>query len=436
MNGTGSNSQDMRQSFAKDVVLRLKDAGFEALWAGGCVRDLLRGEAPTDYDVATSARPEQVRSIFGHRRTLPVGASFGVIIVLGPTREHGQVEVATFRTDATYSDGRHPDGVTYSTPQHDAQRRDFTINGMFYDPLHHETIDFVGGRCDLQKRVVRAIGDAGHRIAEDKLRMLRAIRFAARFQFAIDPDTYSAIRRHAAEIAVVSRERMATEMRKTLTTSLPAWAVERWAESGLLNVLLPPIATVWLEHQSELTKLLDRQRSSSWTVPMSCLLWPLVRNLTHSQAIELVNQMGHQLRLANDETEEMCFILNSQSTLQRAESESWSQLQPILADTRAVRAIELIEARAQCGDVPKQTGNWLRQKLELSRAELDPPPLITGQDLIACGLRPGPEFSRLLRRVRQYQLDGQIRDKKSALEWISNESTRNSPLFNQPPNKD
>src|SRR5262245_26238906 len=181
-----------QHAFALEIAQKLRGAGFEALWAGGCVRDELLGLVPKDYDVATSATPDQIRSVFGHRRTLPIGAAFGVITVLGP-RAAGQIEVATFRTDAQYSDGRHPDSVSFTTAEHDAQRRDFTINGLFFDPVASRVVDYVGGQDDLNRRILRAIGDPRLRLSEDKLRMLRAVRFAAAFQFTIEPATLRAI---------------------------------------------------------------------------------------------------------------------------------------------------------------------------------------------------------------------------------------------------
>jgi poly(A) polymerase len=178
------------RDFAVDVVKKLREADFCALWAGGCVRDQLLGRRPKDYDVATDATPDQIRSVFGHRRTLAIGQVFGVITVLG-TKRTGQIEVATFRRDATYSDGRHPDQVTFCDAREDALRRDFTINGLFYDPIEDRIIDYVGGQEDLKRRLVRAIGDPAARLAEDKLRMLRAVRIAADFAFDLDPETCS-----------------------------------------------------------------------------------------------------------------------------------------------------------------------------------------------------------------------------------------------------
>src|SRR6516225_10098869 len=197
------------REFAVDVVRQLRDAGFEALWAGGCVRDELLGLTPKDYDVATSARPEEVRRLFRH--TVAVGMSFGVVEVVGPRTDAGRlmVQVATFRSDVSYSDGRRPDAVVFSTAREDAERRDFTINGMFFDPLDGRLIDYVGGQEDLRGRVLRAIGDPRRRFDEDKLRMLRAVRLATRFGFVIEPATAEAIRALAATIGVVAAERVA-----------------------------------------------------------------------------------------------------------------------------------------------------------------------------------------------------------------------------------
>src|SRR3954462_13574945 len=213
-----------QRAFALEIAQKLRSGGFEALWAGGCVRDELLGLTPKDYDVATSATPEQIRDLFGHRRTLPIGAAFGVITVLGP-RTAGQIEVATFRTDAAYSDGRHPDSVSFTTAEHDAQRRDFTINGLFYDPIANQVVDYVGGQQDLQQRTIRAIGEPRSRIGEDKLRMLRAVRFAATFNFEIDPPTFVAIQQLAAEINTVSAERIGMEIRRMLLDSNRATAL-------------------------------------------------------------------------------------------------------------------------------------------------------------------------------------------------------------------
>jgi poly(A) polymerase len=220
------------REFATDVVRRLRAAGHTALWAGGCVRDQLLGIEPHDYDVATDATPEQVQVLF--RRTVAVGVSFGVVEVLGP-RPH-KVQVATFRSDGSYSDGRHPDAVVFSTPEEDARRRDFTVNGMFFDPLDRKVIDYVGGQEDLRHGVLRAIGDPAQRFAEDKLRLLRAVRFATRFSLTLDPATAHAIRAMAGEITVVSAERVAEELRKLLTDPRRADGMRLMDEVGLAEI--------------------------------------------------------------------------------------------------------------------------------------------------------------------------------------------------------
>ena len=208
-----SAADGARRAFAFEVVDRLQRAGHRALWAGGCVRDLLMDREPSDYDVATDATPDRVMGLF--RRTIPVGVSFGVVRVLGP-REAGAVEVATFRSDGRYDDGRRPQSVTFGTPEADARRRDFTINGMFLDPVRDEILDLVGGKKDLEARVLRAIGDPIERFAEDKLRLLRAVRFAARLGFELEQSTKAAIASMAGEVRVVSAERIAEELRKML----------------------------------------------------------------------------------------------------------------------------------------------------------------------------------------------------------------------------
>jgi poly(A) polymerase len=230
----------LQREFAVDVVAKLRAAGFEAYWAGGCVRDQLLGREPKDFDVATDARPDEIRGIFGFRRTVAVGEAFGVIKVVGRKPE-GEVEVATFRQDASYSDGRHPDSVRFSTPEADAQRRDFTINGLFYDPLDDRVIDFVGGQEDLARRMVRAIGDARARFAEDKLRLLRGVRIAATFDFTLEPATRDAIKAMADQITVVSAERIAAEMRLMLVHPRRARALELLRELGLLKIILPEV---------------------------------------------------------------------------------------------------------------------------------------------------------------------------------------------------
>ncbi len=234
---------DPKREFAVDVVGQLQAAGYRALWNGGCVRDFLMGRPPKDYDVATDARPETVRRLFGHRRTLAVGASFGVIIVVG-SKESGNIEVATFRTEGPYLDGRRPEHVEFAGPEEDARRRDFTINGMFYDPISEQVHDYVGGEADLAAGVVRAIGRPADRMTEDKLRMLRAVRFAATLDFQLDPATADAVRAMAPEIHVVSAERIAQELKRMLVDPHRRRAMELARETRVLLEILPELKPV------------------------------------------------------------------------------------------------------------------------------------------------------------------------------------------------
>ncbi|MFN0195124.1 MAG: CCA tRNA nucleotidyltransferase, partial [Planctomycetaceae bacterium] len=226
------------REFTLEVVQRLQEAGYVAYWAGGCVRDLLLGREPQDYDVATSAHPEDVRELFGKRKTLEVGLSFGVVIVVGP-KGAGTVEVATFRTEGDYHDGRRPSHVAFCTAEEDAKRRDFTINGMFYDPVQQQIHDFVGGRHDLGAGVIRAIGNPHDRMREDKLRMLRGVRFTAALEFRLDEETAEAIRGMAPQIRIVSAERIAQELKKMLTNPHRAQAMSIARDLGLFDEILP-----------------------------------------------------------------------------------------------------------------------------------------------------------------------------------------------------
>lgn len=447
----------IQKEFAISIVQQLRAAGHTALWAGGCVRDLLMGFEPLDYDVATSATPDQVRELFGYRRTLPVGVAFGVVIVLGKSSQSVQVEVATFRTDAAYSDGRHPDAVVFSTPQEDAQRRDFTINGMFYDPLAEAVIDYVGGQADLQRGCLRAIGCADDRIGEDKLRMLRAVRFAARFGFAIEAATRQAIARHAAEVNCVSGERIWTEICKTLQTSRAAWAVEEWFELNLLQHILPELNAVWPQQRSAARRLLDaldgltasssdesenrgqqpggQRRPADWLDRLCGLLWIAAEHIATGDATSLEVQLEPmaqslkaRLKVPNQVGDTLRFVLPAQRALLDAQRKPWSQVQPWLVDACADRAVALLEARlslvqdARRATAWSETIEWLHHKLALPREQLDPAPLLLGHDLIAAGLKPSPRFRELLSQARQRQLDQLLPDRPAALCWLAEQA--------------
>lgn len=403
---------EKQRQFALDVVRKLREAGFEAYWAGGCVRDQLLGRVAKDYDVATSAVPHQIRELFGHRRTLAIGAAFGVITVLGPSGA-GQIEVATFRQDATYSDGRHPDRVTFSSAREDAVRRDFTINGLFYDPIDERVLDYVGGSEDLQRHLIRAIGDPLERFREDKLRLLRAVRFAATFGFELDPATLAAVGQMAPEITVVSPERIAQEMRRLLEATDRARGLQLLVDAGLAAVLLPEVMSgpengCRLELASSLLAHLHQPR-----FPLA--LAALLHLWVGPQAAEEVCQ---RWRLANKETDRVRWLVEHHASLNGSRAKPWSALQPILVDEGSDDLLKLTEARALVGLADREDAAWCRQLVDRPRQQLDPPPLLTGDDLIRHGIRPGPQFKSLLQAVRDAQLDDQIHSKDQALALV------------------
>ncbi len=400
------------KTLATQIVEELRSAGHEAYWAGGCVRDLLLGIEPSDYDVATSATPGQVQELFGHTRSLPVGLSFGVVIVLAKGRRAGQVEVATFRTDSTYSDGRRPDRVTFSTAKEDAQRRDFTINGMFYDPLRAEVLDFVGGQADLRLGVIRAIGSPELRIAEDKLRMLRAVRFAARFGFDIEENTRDAIQARSAQVGIVSGERIATELQKTLDTPRAPWAVDEWFQLRLLDHILPEVVEAWRLHRHSYRSMLDLIGASKWPGKLSVLLY-----LAEGEAASLVRSMKERLRLSNKDCDAMLFAVESLQRLSKADDLPWSQIQPLLVSEHIGWAVTLLEATCALG-TSTHCVEWVRERLELPPEQLNPPPLLVGADLIDLGLQPGPSFKEMLGAARLLQLDGQLTNRSEACHWV------------------
>lgn len=407
------------RGFAIDVVRALQQAGFRALWAGGCVRDELLGLHPQDYDVATDARPEQVIQLF--RRSIAVGASFGVIEVVGPRGPHHKhltVEVATFRSDGTYSDGRRPDSVVFSSPEEDAQRRDFTINGMFFDPLTDQLHDFVGGRADLEAKVLRAIGDPAKRFAEDKLRMLRAVRIAARFELEVEPDTLSAARQQAADIRVVSAERIAEELRKMLTHPHRARGVKLLREFELVEPILPqlaPAATQW----DHLVRVMELLESPTWPTPMAVSFPLAFAALLHKTGKENAAQIANRLKLSTDEKTQLVWLVEKHQFLADASTMRASALKPILSHPGIGELLALHRADALASGHNLEHIEFCERVLRETPPEvLNPPPALTGEDLIALGLKPGPDFKRWLDAVRVEQLEGRVKTKEGAVAFL------------------
>ena len=431
---------DERRAFATEVVRRLRQKGFQALWAGGCVRDLILRLPPTDFDVATDATPEQVMRIF--RKTVPVGASFGVVRVR--ESEDHEVEVATFRSDGAYIDGRHPESVVFSSPELDAARRDFTINGMFLDPFSDEVIDFVGGRADLDARVLRAIGDPWERFREDKLRLLRAVRFAARFRLRIDPSTRAAITAMAPQIAVVAAERVAQELRRMLVHETRSKAVDLMLDLGLAATVLPPLVPMkgvfqgkpvqpegdlW-DHVLLVLDLLPPE--PSFPLAFAALLHDVGKPATKSihsgrlsfhnhekEGRKIADEVCRRLRLSNVERERITWLVEYHQYLGEAKRLREAKLKRILAmpgidELLALHRADALASFGECTQV-----DYCRYYLEAQPGgPINPPPLVTGHDLVRHGLNPGSHFATLLEQIREAQLDRIINSKREALEWL------------------
>ena len=390
------------RELATEVVTKLQAAGYTALWAGGCVRDELLGLTPADYDIATSATPEQVQQLF--RRCHSFGASFGVVEVLGPRDEHGdwlKVQVATFRTDGSYTDGRRPDTVQYSSPEEDAARRDFTINGLFFDPVTKQVMDYVGGKADLEARVLRAIGDPVARFTEDKLRVLRAVRMAARFNLTFEDQTWQAVVRMAEQIRVVSVERIAEELRKMLVHPSRGRGMTLLHDSGLLKLILPEASELPAKLASPEVML----------VAFELVLAALLRNCEP----KIVGRVAKRLKLSNQEADDVIWLVTVQQLLVRNPAPPRSTLFPILADERGTLLVLFLHL---CGNT--EAGEFARTtKNQHTHLELNPPPLLTGDDLKTLGYKPGPQFKAWLDELRRKQLDGELTSRADAEVWIS-----------------
>ena len=415
-------TRDASREFATEVVRQLRAAGYIALWAGGCVRDLLMGRPAQDFDVATSATPEQVRDLFGKRRTLSVGQSFGVIIVLPPNKDAAQVEVATFRTEGVYLDGRRPTAVTFSTPEEDAKRRDFTINGMFFDPIENQVFDWVGGQVDLDRNVLRAIGDPRERMTEDKLRMLRAVRFSAALEFALDEPTLAAVNQLASELRVVSAERIAQELRKVLTHRTRVRGFQLLVDTGLLKVIFPEID---LQHSEALTRTLSLlPPDCSFELAAAVLLHqipcPVHEPRTEQEAVGTVWEITRRLKLSSDEMTGIAWLIGHLDCWNNAEQQSAAQLKRVLAHRLSSDLRSLVRAVRLVACLPLDPIQFVDDFLSRhSPVEINPLELVTGRDLIEQGLTPGPKFKQLLDTLRDAQLNGEIATREQALQKLA-----------------
>ncbi len=427
-------SSEAKREFANEVARRLSDAGYQALWAGGCVRDFLLGIEPEDYDIATNARPEEVRKIFGQRKTLAVGASFGVIIVIGP-KSAGNVEVATFRTEGPYLDGRRPDNVAFSTAEEDAHRRDFTINGMFYDPLEQQVLDYVNGQHDLSQGVIRAIGNPRDRMTEDKLRLLRAVRFSARFEFELDPETATAVKDMAEEIKVVSVERISHELRRMLCHRHRRRAVQLLHGLRLMSGILPEVQPFAGQAENDAFQttlhMLHLLRDPSFELAAAVLLHsstdpiPIAcddrtfSSLLAEKQIEPVHSICRRLRLSNHEIEDISWLVGHRAfpaAVWKSERAHLKRLmaRPVINELLDLARVEALATDADVSDIVA-CEEYLR---DTPPDEIDPPPLLTGDALRDMGLEPGKQFKVILESVRDAQLNDEISTSQQARDFV------------------
>jgi poly(A) polymerase len=436
------------RELANSICEMLQRNKHQALLVGGCVRDLLLGREPADYDVATDATPVEVAGLFPE--SVAVGAQFGVLLI---PKTGLKVEVATFRSDMGYSDGRHPDRVVYSkTPQEDVQRRDFTINGLLMRHDSGDVLDFVGGQQDLSAGIIRAIGDPELRFAEDKLRMMRAVRFAARFGFEIEPATLRAIQRHVVEIQQVSPERLREELTKMLTEGSARRAFELLEETGLLEQALPEIAAMkGVEQPAEFhpegdvwihTRLMLEQlaKGASPTLAWGVLLHDVGKPPTFQSAeetgdrirfnhhvdvgVKMAETICRRLRFSNEDTEQIAALVGNHMRFGAVEAMKKATLKRFVRLPQFDEHMELHRLDCLSSHRHLDAYEFVQHFLDETPPEqVRPRRLLTGDDLLAMGLQPGPEFARILRGIEDAQLEGQVKTKEEAKEYVARELT-------------
>ncbi len=428
---------------AREICSRLRGRGHVAYFAGGCVRDMVRGLAPKDFDVATDALPEVVQKIFPH--TYAVGAKFGVIVVV----ENGfNFEVATFRSDGAYLDHRHPVDIRFSSPEEDARRRDFTINGMFFDPEKNEVIDFVSGRADLKAKIVRAIGDAAQRFSEDRLRMLRAVRFATVLDYKIDNQTWDALVANAGSINEISAERIREELVRIFMSPNRVRGWDLLDKSGLLHAVLPELDTMKGCLQPEQfhpegdvfqhTRLMLEMLPADVSLPLvlSVLFHDVAKPVTatvdetgrirfneHDRiGAEMTEAIMERLRFSRAEIDATVEMVRQHMVFKDVPKMRVAKLKRFMARPTFEEELEL--HRVDCASSHGMMDNYeflLRKREEFANEPIIPPPLVRGDDLIALGMKPGPKFGEILEAVETRQLEGALKDREEALDWVKRE---------------
>ena len=388
---------------ALDILKRLREAGHTALFAGGCVRDRLLNRVPQDYDVATDAIPSRVKELFPRARQ--VGAKFGVMLI---RRRGVEVEVATFRVEGAYSDGRHPDEVRFGSESEDAARRDFTINGLFFDPVAEKVIDHVAGQVDLAARVIRTIGDPHRRFGEDHLRMLRAVRFAARLGFTIEPPTMEAIVRLAKQLETISAERIWQELEQILISPTRAVGWALLAQTGLGDHL----AQTWTRLPEEDEGILRRLRAlASEPIDPSLALAVVLGDRTSPQAVKICRG----LRLSNRMVKSVSWLLGSLPAVRQGDSLELADLKLLMANENWGCLLELLRVDpAGSGQSPAGYQRLAQRAATIASKDVAPPPYLDGDDLHALGVPPGPRYGEVLEAVYRAQLNEEITDRSQA----------------------
>ena len=428
---------------AREIARRLRERGYVAYFAGGCVRDMVRGLPAKDFDVATDATPEIVQKIFPH--TYAVGAHFGVVVVV---ENEMNFEVATFRSDGAYLDHRHPVEVRFSSPEEDAKRRDFTINGMFLNPEKDEVIDFVGGRADIEAKLVRAIGNPSDRFEEDRLRMLRAVRFATVLDYKIDNQTWKALVENAAAINEISAERIREELVKIFLSPDRVRGWDLLDESGLMRVILPELDSMKGCLQPEQfhpegdvfqhTRLMFDLLPEKVSVPLvfAVLLHDVAKPVTstvdetgrirfneHDRiGAAMTESIMERLRFSRAEIDAAVEMVRQHMVFKDVPKMRVAKLKRFMARPTFEEELEL--HRVDCASSHRMMDNYeflLRKREEFANEPIIPPPLVRGDDLIALGLKPGPKFGEILEAVETRQLEGALKDRQQALEWVKRE---------------
>src|SRR6266849_5991759 len=447
MDGSVNRPHPMKASpmekTAREIAARLRESAHIAYFAGGCVRDIVRGQTPKDFDIATEAKPEIVQKLFS--RTYAVGAHFGVILVV----ENGfQFEVATFRSDDAYVDGRRPSAVHFSSPEKDAERRDFTINGMFYDPVAEKVIDFVGGRADIEAKLVRAIGDAAQRFGEDRLRMLRAVRFATVLDYKIDTQTWEALVANAASINEISAERIREELVRIFLSPNRVRGWDLLDESGLLRTILPELDAMKgclqpeqfhpegdvFQHTRLMLELLPEKVSGPLVLsvlfhdvakPVTATVDPTgrIRFNEHDRiGAAMTESIMERLRFSRAEIDAVVEMVRQHMVFKDVPKMRVAKLKRFMARPTFEEELEL--HRVDCASSHRMMDNYeflLGKREEFANEPIIPPPLVHGEDLIALGLKPGPKFGEILEAVETRQLEGALRTREEARDWVKRE---------------